>query len=61
MTTTPFLDTLQAAQEVGKCPETIRRWVRSGKLRAFRTRHNNRLYFRPSDVQTIMQKEESEV
>ena len=55
-----WLDTLQAAYEAGRCPETIRRWVRSGKLRAYHTRHNNRMYFHLSDVQAVVQKAEIE-
>ena len=56
-----WLDTLQAAHEAGKCPETIRRWARSGKLRVYRTVHNNRMLFRPDDVRRITQKKESKV
>ena len=56
-----FVDTLQAAAMVDRCPETIRRWVRSHKLRAYRPRHSNRLYFRPVDVRATTKKEEIEV
>ena len=56
-----FVDTLQAAALADRCPETIRRWVRSRKLRAYRPRHSNRLYFRPVDVRAAIKKEEIEV
>ena len=58
--TTRWLDTLQAADVADRCPETIRRWVRSGALRAYRTRHNNRMYFHLDDVQAAVQKAEIE-
>lgn len=53
-----FVDTLQAAAMADRCPETIRRWVRSGVLRAYRPRHSNRLYFRPQDVRKATEKVE---
>ena len=58
--TAHWLDTLQAADVADRCPETIRRWVRSGKLRAYRTNHNNRMYFHLLDVQAAVQKAEIE-
>ena len=58
--TTRWLDTLQAADVADRCPEPTRRWLRSGKLRAYPTRHNNRMYFHLGDVQAVVQKAEIE-
>ncbi len=55
-----FWDTLEAARAADRCPETIRRWARSGKLRVYRARHNNRMLFRPDDVRRASQIEEIE-
>ena len=52
-----WLDTLQAADVADRCPETIRRWVRAGKLRAYRTRHNTRMLFKPEDVRRMTEVE----
>jgi excisionase family DNA binding protein len=43
-----MLDVREAADAVGRTPETIRRWVWSGRLEA--TKEGNRLLVRRSDI-----------
>jgi excisionase family DNA binding protein len=41
----------QAAERVGRTPETVRRWIRSGRLAA--TTENGRFLIEPSDLDRV--------
>lgn len=48
-----YLTTKQAAERLRTSPETVRRWVRDGKLAAI-TYPSGRRKFRPQDVDAIL-------
>jgi excisionase family DNA binding protein len=45
------LTVAQAAERVGRTPETVRRWIRSGRLAA--TTENGRFLIEPSDLDRV--------
>ena len=46
-----MLDVREAAQLVGRNPETVRRWVWTGKLAAIK--HGNRMLIRKADLPSV--------
>lgn len=45
------LTVAQAAERVGRTPETVRRWIRSGRLTA--TTEHGRLLIEPADLNRV--------
>ena len=48
-----MLDVREAAERAGRTPETVRRWIWTGRLVA--RRHGNRLLIRRRDLEELLQ------
>jgi len=49
----PFLNTAQAAEFLGVCTKTLKRWDKAGKLPAHRTPGGHRRYTREELMQAL--------